>query len=150
MPFEEKVTWVYAAVGVVVPAAYFSVVLRQVGEMPVSEIAYQRPLLWAIGIAILLTIVGSIVTAIVTAISSQITGSGSVDEIDRKDERDVHIARRGDLAGFYVVSAGAVCALGLAMLEYDYFWIANALYLSFVISALVSSVVKLIAYRRGF
>jgi hypothetical protein len=36
------------------------------------------------------------------------------------------------------------------MLRYDPFWIANALYLSFVVGALVSSAAKLVAYRRGF
>jgi len=36
------------------------------------------------------------------------------------------------------------------MLGFDHFWIANALYLSFVASSLVSGVVKLVAYRRGF
>ena len=40
--------------------------------------------------------------------------------------------------------------LGLAMLEYEYFWIANTLYLSLVAAGLVSSAVKLVAYRRGF
>ncbi len=36
------------------------------------------------------------------------------------------------------------------MLEADYFWIANALYLSFVVAMVVSAVVKIVAYRRGF
>jgi hypothetical protein len=43
-----------------------------------------------------------------------------------------------------------VGVLALTMLEYEYFWIASALYLSFVVGTLVSSVVKLVAYRRGF
>ena len=32
----------------------------------------------------------------------------------------------------------------------DQFWIANALYLAFVLAAIASAVVKIIAYRRGF
>ena len=43
-----------------------------------------------------------------------------------------------------------VGVLALTMLQYEYFWIANALYLSFVVATLVSSVVKLVAYHRGF
>jgi hypothetical protein len=31
----------------------------------------------------------------------------------------------------------------------DYFWIANVIYLGFVLSAVAGSVVKLVAYRRG-
>jgi hypothetical protein len=38
---------------------------------------------------------------------------------------------------------------GLAMAEFEYFWIANAIYLAFVVSALTASVVKIAAYRRG-
>ena len=77
-------------------------------------------------------------------------GRRAADEIDRKDERDKTISRRGDLIGYYVASAGMVGVLALTMLQYEYFWIANALYLSFVVATLVSSVVKLVAYHRGF
>ena len=150
MSFEEKFTWVSAAVSTGVAAVYFAIVLGQVRTVPVAEIAYQRPLLIAIGALIALTILGTIIVAIGTAISAQITGSGSVDEIDRKDERDADINRRGELVGYYVSSAGAVGVLALAMLRYDQFWIANALYLSFVIGAIVSAAAKLVAYRRGF
>ncbi len=150
MPFEEKLTWVFAVVTAAVSAVYFATVLGRVGDVPVSEIAYQKPMLIAIGAAIAVTIVGTILAAIGTAISGEVTGSGSVDEIDRKDERDVHIKRRGELVGYYVLSAGMVGVLALTMLEFEYFWIANALYLSFVVASLVSSAVKLVAYHRGF
>ncbi len=43
-----------------------------------------------------------------------------------------------------------VGVLALTMLEYEYFWIASALYLSFAVGTLVSSAVKLAAYHRGF
>jgi hypothetical protein len=150
MPFEEKFTWVSAVVSTGVAAVYFAIVLGQVGSVPVAEIAYQWPLLIAIGSLIVLTIVGAIVVAIGTAISAEITGSGSVDDIGRNDERDADINRRGELVGYYASSAGALGVLALAMLRYDPFWIANALYLSFVVGALVSSAAKLVAYRRGF
>jgi len=52
--------------------------------------------------------------------------------------------------GYYVSSVGVVGAMALTMLEYEYFWIANALYVSFVLASLVSATVKLVAYRRGF
>ncbi len=149
MPFEEKVTWTYAVVAAIVPATYFTVVLRQLATTPAGQIAYQRPMLIAIGASILLTIVGSIGAAITSAIGEAITG-GDPESIDRKDERDAQIGRRGELAGYYVASAGTVGVLALTMLKFDYFWIANALYLSFVVAALVSSAVKLVAYRRGF
>jgi hypothetical protein len=150
MPFEEKLTWVNLFVTLGVAATYFVVVLTPLGEVPAAEIAYQRPLLIAIGAAILLTIVGAILAAIGTAVSSELSGRDANDEIERKDERDVDINRRGDLLGYYVASVGVLGVMALTMLEYDYFWIANALYLSFVAAALVSGVFKLVLYHRGY
>jgi hypothetical protein len=150
MSFEEKTTWVAAVVIAFVSAVYFWVVLSQLGEVPVADIAYQPPLVIAVVTSIVLTIVGAIVMAIGTAISAEVTGVGSVDDIGRTDERDASINRRGELIGYYVSSAGVVVVMGLTMLEYEYFWIANALYASFVLGSLVSSAVKLAAYRRGF
>jgi len=150
MPFEEKLTWVNLFVTLGVATTYFVVVLTPLGEVPAAEIAYQRPLLIAIGASILLTIVGAILAAIGTAVSSELSGRDANEEIERKDERDVDINRRGDLLGYYVASVGVLGVMALTMLESDYFWIANALYLSFVAAALVSGVFKLVLYHRGY
>jgi hypothetical protein len=152
MSWEEKITWVSAVVAVVVPVAYFAVILSQLGDVPVAEIAYQRTLLIAIGVSIVMTIIGAIMTGIGTGVAAEIREPGSTDEMDigRSDERDKEIGRKGDLVGFYVSSVGVVIALGITMLEYEYFWIANVLYLSFVLGAVIGSVVKLVSYRRGF
>jgi hypothetical protein len=149
MPFEEKLTWVNLVVTALVAGVYFVLMLGQVGDVPAAEVAYQKPMLIAVGVSVVLTIVGSILMGIGTGISMELSGR-SADDMDRKDERDKDISRRGDVAGFYIVSAGALAVMALTMLEYDYFWIANALYLSFVVATLVSGVVKLVAYRRGF
>jgi hypothetical protein len=37
----------------------------------------------------------------------------------------------------------------MAMARWDYFWIANVIYLGFVLWAITGSVIKLVAYRRG-
>lgn len=150
MPFEEKFTWVTAVVSAGVAAVYFTIVLRQVGTVPVAEIAYQKPLLVAIGALIVLTILGAVLVGIGSGVWREITGTGSVDDIGRSDERDADIGRRGELVGYYVSSAGLVGVAALAMLRYDQFWIANALYLSFVVGGLVAAAVKLVTYRRGF
>lgn len=156
MSFEEKITWVNTAVAVIVAGVYFWIVMGQTGDTPVAEIAYQSTLLIAVGASIVLTIVGAIGaaigTAVGTAVRAEVTGEGSVDDFDIEsaDERDKSISRRGDLVGMYVSSAGMVGVMALVMLEHEYFWIANALYLSFVVGSLVGSTVKLTAYRRGF
>jgi hypothetical protein len=150
MPYEERSTWVSLVVTVVVPVAYVAIMLGRLGETAAADIAYQRPLLIAIGASVVLTIVLTIVTAIGTGISAELRGRSAAGEIDRTDERDKQIGRRGDLVGFYVSSGGMVGVLALTMLEYDYFWIANALYLSFVVGTLVASAVKIASYHRGF
>ena len=150
MPFEEKMTWVSVVVGFLVPVTYFAVVLPQLSDTAAAEIAYQPPLVISVVASIVLMIAGAIAMAVATAIGAEITGTGSVDDIDRTDERDVQISRRGDVVGYYVASVGAVAALILTMLEYDYFWIANTLYLSFAVASVVAGIVKLRAYRRGF
>jgi hypothetical protein len=47
------------------------------------------------------------------------------------------------------MSIAAIVPLALAMAEVAHFWIANALYLAFVLAALASSIVKIVSYRRG-
>ena len=150
MSFEEKLTWVNTVTTVIVAAVYAWIVGSQIAAGPVTEIAYQKPMLIAVGAMVVLTIVGAIATAIGTAIGVTVTGKGSVDDIDRKDERDVHINRRGDLVGYYVSSVLMIGAFAVTMLELPHFWIANAMFAAFVVAGLTSSAVKLVAYRRGF
>ncbi len=150
MPFEERLTWVNLIVAVIVPVAYFAIMLGRLRDVSAADISYQGPLIIAIVASVILTIVGSVAAAIGAGISAELHGRSAGDEVDRKDERDVRISRHGDLIGFYVSSVGMVGVLALTMLEYEYFWIASALYLSFVAGTLVGSVVKLVAYHRGF
>lgn len=150
MSFEEKLTWVNTTTTVVVTLVYGWIIGSQVATTPVADINYQKPMLITVGAIVALTIVGAILMAIVTAIGAEITGEGSVDDIDRKDERDIDINRRGEVIGYYVVSAFMLVVLGITMLEYPHFWIANVMFAGFVAAGLTSAVVKLTAYRRGF
>ena len=150
MSFEEKVTWVSGMVAVLVAGVYTWTVGSQLGQQPVAEIAYQRLLLMAAGGMIVLTIVGAIATAIGSAILAELSGTGSADNIDRSDERDALIDARGDRVAFYVLSALMIGVLAMAMLEVEHFWIANGTFVAFVLAGLVSTGVKLVAYRRGW
>lgn len=102
----------------------------------VAEYAFQRPLLTALG--------ASIVVSIFARALASPRGSDR-----RRDQRDSDIRRHGEYIGFFVLAVGLLPAFALAMLEASYFWIANAIYLAYVLDALTSSVVKIIAYRRG-
>jgi predicted lysophospholipase L1 biosynthesis ABC-type transport system permease subunit len=139
MSSEEKRTWISALVGVVVPVAYLAIVLSKVPGTDVARIPYVWPMLTSIGVGI----VAGIVLAIVAAMASP-------KDADRTDERDREINQRGEYVGFYVMSIAAIVPLVLAMAKVEHFWIAHALYLAFVLAALTSSVVKIVAYRRGW
>ncbi|MGY4643631.1 hypothetical protein [Cellulomonas sp. URHB0016] len=68
----------------------------------------------------------------------------------RTDQRDKEINRLGERTGQWFVMTGALAAMVLALVEGDWFWIANVLYLCFVLSAVLSSATRLAAYRRDF
>jgi hypothetical protein len=150
MTFKEKMTWVNGLVTLVVGAVYFGVVGARLDGGPVSNIDYKWWMIGAIGVTIVTTIVGTIVVSIGTALRMEIAGKGSSKDIDREDERDVGIDRRGELVGYYVSSAGVLAALVLAVLREDQFWIANVLYLGLLIGSVVSSAAKIVFYRRGY
>ncbi len=138
MSFEEKRSWVYLGVTAVVYSVYVTIILGRAEGTPITEVSYAWPILWSIGLAIIATIVGSILAAI-----------SAPREADKKDERDAGIHRYGEVIGYTVFSASILGALGLTMAELAHFWIGNAIYLSGVLAALITTAVKLGAYRRG-
>lgn len=71
-------------------------------------------------------------------------------EAGKKDQRDREIYRFGEYAGQSFVVIGGIAALLMAMAEVPHFWIANVIYLAFVLSAMLGSVAKIVAYRKGF
>ena len=107
--------------------------------MDLAEVPYVAPLLWTIGASI----VGSIALHAVLGISSP-------RDAGKKDQRDKEIYRFGEYIGQSFVVIGGVAALLMAMAEWGHFWIANVIYLAFVLSAVLGSVAKIVAYRRGF
>ncbi|MFE6257394.1 hypothetical protein [Agromyces sp. NPDC057865] len=139
MSYEEKGTWVYLVIAVVGYTVYLSLLLPQlIGGVPVADVDYVPIMLWTIGGAIVVTIVLRILVEIVFP-----------SESTRGDIRDKEIDRLGTRVGSSFVVIGALGALVLAMLEADWFWIANVIYLCFVLSALLESITRLVAYRRG-
>ena len=95
-------------------------------------------MLWTLGGAI----VASIVLHIIVSMAD---GSGG-----KTGQRDRERNRLGDYIGQSFVVMGGSVALIMAMLEFGYFWIANAIYLTSVLSALLGSTAKIFAYRKGF
>ena len=67
----------------------------------------------------------------------------------RADVRDRDIARFGEHASRWCVVGGGSAGIIGGFDHWDYFWIANVIWLGFVLGAVVNSVLRLVAYRRG-
>ncbi len=139
MAYEEKRAWIMLVLSLIGGAVYAIVVLGRVGDVPLAEVPYVDAMLWTIG--------GGIVTGIVLTIAASI---GLDKDERRKDQRDREIERFGEMVGNSFLVIGALAAMGMAMAEWAHFWIANAVYLGFLLSGLLSSVTRIFAYRRGF
>lgn len=139
MTFKAKTTAIMLLTLTIVYGWYFIQLLPEIAETPVSEIGYQGVMLATVVLFVILFVAGMIVLA-----------AADRRQADDEDERDQLIERRGDQVGSYVLLVAALAAMGLAMVEGDYFWIANALLAGLVLSELVKGIVMLAAYRRGF
>ncbi|MFD4723073.1 hypothetical protein ACFWOY_31490 [Streptomyces sp. NPDC058423] len=139
MAFEEKRAWIMGMVAIAAYATYLAVVLGRADGIALAEVPYASVLLWSVGAAVAVTIALHIAIAL-----------ASPGEAGPKDERDRSITRFGELTGQSFVVLGGVVALVLAMAEVDHFWIANTVYLAFVLSAVLGSVARISAYRWGF
>jgi hypothetical protein len=139
MSYEEKGQWVYLAVTTIAYAVYVVLVLTAARATPLSEVDYRPILLWTVGGAIAASIIGRIAVEMIQPSDSY-----------REDVRDRDIGRFGEYAAGIVLGIGMVVPFVLVLLEAEHFWIANAMYLVFVLQAVVGAVIKLIAYRRGF
>ena len=139
MSVSEKRAWIMVIVATAAYATYLVIVLGQAGGRPLAETPYQWTLVGSVGVAIIASILLDVISSFFAPRSAA-----------AKDQRDQEINRLGDYIGQSFLIVGAVTALALALLELAPFWIANAIYLGFVLSAILGSVAKIIAYRRGF
>ena len=138
MAYQEKYALVFGIIAVLAYGVYIALVAPQLASTPRAELDWVAPMLWSIG--------GAIVAGIIVGI---VLGIVSPKGADRSDERDKRISSFGDNVGNSIVVIGGVAVIILSMLRVDWFWIANAMYLAFVISAVLSTMAKLGAYRVG-
>jgi predicted membrane protein len=118
---------------------YLVLLFGSANGAPLPEVDYVPILLWTIAGAVVGSVIGRIVVEIVHARDAQ-----------QADERDRDIGRLGEYVGGTILGIGMVGPFILALIEADQFWIANAMYLVFVVASVVGTTIKLIVYRRGF
>ncbi len=135
---EEKRAWIMLVVSVIAYAGYVAVVLGRHDGGPLTAVPYVGALLWTVGGAMVASMLAEIGMGMASPRASRV-----------KDDRDREIGRLGDHVGHAFVVIGAVSALLMAMAEWDWFWIANVIYLCFLLSAVIGSLAKVIVYRRG-
>lgn len=138
MAKEEKTAWIMFLVTIGAYAIYLELLFGRVGDGSLVETPYRD--------LMLRTIVGSIAANIVLSILVSIV---SHRDGHKKDQRDREIYRFAEYTGQAFIVIGGVSALLMAMYKFDYFWIANVIYLGFVLSAILSSIAKIMMYRRG-
>lgn len=138
MTHEEKRAWIRLVVAVLAYTAYVIIVLGRVDGGPLPDVPYAAVLLWSVGAAIVANIVVEVAVSAATPRASR-----------ESDDRDREIGRLGDHVGQSFVVIGAVAAMLMALADWHRFWIANVIYLCFVLSAILSGVTKVIVYRRS-
>ncbi len=138
MSYEEKGVWAYLVASAGAYLVYLAIVVPQLFHRPAADVPYLLPLVF--------TTIGSVVVS--TIVRSALEFARPSD-IGKADVRDRDIRRFGEYASRWFVIGGAAAGLALAVGRADYFWIANVIYLGFVLWAVVASVLRLVAYRRG-
>ncbi len=136
---DEKQAWIMVVVSVLTYGIYLVIVLGRLADTGIAQVSYQWVLVWCV--------VASIVVSIVFSIAVSVANPK---DAGKRDQRDREIGRFGDYVGQSFLVLGAVTALLLTLTEAAYFWIANAIYLGFTLSAVFGSVAKIFAYRKGF
>lgn len=138
MSFQEKSNLAMTVIFVLAYSAYAVRVLPPALEGAASMEAV-GPYLFA---AVLFLVFGGIVAHILIAMNAP-------NESDTADERDRIIEMRADARSSYVLGAGALLALGLALTEQPLFWIVHAILAGLVLSEIAKGVLRAIDYRRG-
>jgi hypothetical protein len=136
MAFLEKSSWVVLVVAAPTLLVYLVLVVPQLADRPVTEVSWTGPMLGAMVGFVVANVLGSIVAAFTNP-----------READRSDERDRAIAHTGERVGNWLVAAGAIVALVLAMTGAAHFWIANAIFLGGIAGSVMASITKIAAYR---
>ena len=137
MPPQEINAWVLLLVSPATFFTYVGILLSGQGDSALVDSPYEPILLGAFG----LTMVVALFTSFVTPRFSS--------EPQKRDVRDDEFERAGGYIGVAPVVVGGLAVLGMAMMEVHHFWIANVMYLSFVLAAVSSALTKIVAYRRG-
>ena len=138
MSYQQKGIWVYLTTSACAYAVYLAIIVGRLQSTPAAQVPYAWVLFWTTAAAIIASTAGRTVVE-----------SARRSDSRHRDARDREIDRFGEYASRWFIVAGAAVGFAMALLKVDYFWIANVIYLGFVLWAVTGSAFKLVAYRRG-
>lgn len=142
MVFEERNAWAGLVLSVIAVSVYVVLVLVQADGGPLDEVDWVPLMLWTIG--------GGIVATIIATIGwGMVAGLRDPDGVGKSDQRDRDIARMSSRVGQAFLVIAGLGVIVLCAIEADWFWIANAMFFGFALSAIVGGIASVIAYRRG-
>lgn len=138
MSYEQRGVWAYLLSSTAGYVAYLAIVVPRLVRTPAAHVSYLPPLVFT---SIAWVFVAMVVRSAVEFARPSDSGIADV--------RDRDIARFGERAGRWCLVGGATAGLVGAIDHWDYFWIANVIYLGFVLWLVVGMVLRLVAYHRG-
>jgi len=138
MSFEEKSVWTYLVCMAGAYVVYLAIVVPRLVHTTAADVSFIPPLT--------LTTVAAAIVALLARSAMEVARPSDTGD---SDVRDRDIARSAERPQRWCLVAGSIAAFGLATGHAGYFWIANVAYLGLLLSIVVGSVVRLVAYRRG-
>jgi hypothetical protein len=137
MTLTERYQWAYAFAVAVTSGAYFVWLAVQLTHTPADDIEYVAPLLWTL-----------LASFIVHSFGRGFAVHASRADL-RVDDRDKEVGRRADALSFLVFSGLAAVPMALGLAGASTFWMTNALFLAFSLTAIFNVATKAAYYRKG-
>lgn len=138
MSYEERGVWAYLLSSAGGYAVYVAIVAPRLFHTTAAHVSYLPPLVF--------TTLGWVLIAVVARSAVEVARPS---DSGKPDVRDREIARFGAYASRWCVVGGAIAGFIGAVDRWDYFWIANVIYLGLVLGLVVGWVLQLVAYHRG-
>lgn len=133
MVFHERAAWAGLIAAFFTAGTYIALVR--------GADAWIWPMLWAIGVGVVISILITILWGIVAGIRDR--------DAMASDLRDRDISRFGGRAEYIVLVVAGAAVIVLSAVGAEAFWIANAMFAGFVLAAMVGGLARIVAYRRG-
>jgi len=139
MSRDEAYNWIFAVVTLIATITYLAILIPRSIGTPVGDVSFVAPLAWiaAIGMS-----VGFGVAGILHAAWPK---EGRV-----SDERDKEIELIGQYVGSGMVTIGAMAALVLSCFSADRYWVANSLFIGFLLGGLFTALTRAAAYHGEY